>query len=95
MAIDPEVQDQLDALHALVKDNHRMLRAVRRDQWIGVFAKIIVWIILLALPIFLYQHYLAPIYASLMPNQASSTPGFFGLPSSAQLQNLIHSVQGR
>ncbi len=95
MALDPEIKQELDALHALAKDNHRMLRAMRRDQWIGFVGKVVMWVLVLALPIYLYQHYLEPIYSALSAGHASSTPGFFGLPSSAELQNLLHSVQGK
>lgn len=96
MAIDPEVKQELDALHALMKDNHRMLRAMRRDQWLTFIGRLIIWFVVLAVPFYLYQHYLEPIYSAIAPGHATSTTsGFFGLPSSAELQNLVHSVQGK
>ena len=94
MALDPELKRALDEVRALTKDNHRMLRAIRRDQWLSFIGKIIIWLIILAVPFYLYQHYLRPIVSAITPSStASSTSGgFLGLPSSAQLKNLVHSL---
>src|SRR3989344_5836388 len=37
--MDPELKKEIAEIHALAKDNHRMLRAIRRDQWLGFFGK--------------------------------------------------------
>lgn len=95
MAIDPELKQELEALRALTRDNHRMLRALRRDQWLGFIGRLIIWLVVLAVPFYLYQRYLEPMYSALVPGQATTTTGFLGLPSSAQLRNLIHSTQGK
>ena len=59
--MDPELKQRLDQIHALAKDNHDMLRAIRRDQWLGFIGRVIVWLIVLALPLYLYQQYLQPL----------------------------------
>jgi len=95
--MDPELRQELDELHALTKDNHRMLRSIRRSQRLSLLSTIIVWVVVLALPLYLYQAYLAPIIAkisSLSGTATTTTSGFLGLPTSAELQNLIHSASG-
>lgn len=93
--MDPETERRLDQIHALTRDTHRMVRAIRRDQWIGFTIKVLFWIIILALPYFLYTRYLAPILSAVSSQGAgsSSASQFLPqLPSSAELQKLIHSL---
>ena len=92
--MDPELKRTLDEIHALAKDNHRMLRAIRRDYWIGLVGKILFWIILFALPLYFYQQYLQPLFTKF--SATSGTPaatGPFGLPTTAELQKLINSYK--
>ena len=89
--MDPELKRQLEEIHALAKDNHQMLRAIRRDQWLGFIGRIIVWAIVLALPLYLYQQYLQPLVAKFAPAASTSPTGMFGIPSSAQVQKLLNS----
>lgn len=93
--MDPELKRVLDETHALAKDNHRMLRAIRRDQWIGFLGKIVVWFVILILPLYLYQQYLGPIISrfSGLSGMATSSPNIFGLPTTADLQKLINSYK--
>ncbi|MDE1919195.1 MAG: hypothetical protein KGH56_00675 [Patescibacteria group bacterium] len=93
--MDPELKRMLDETHALVKDNHRMLRAIRRDQWIGLIGKIIIWAIVLALPLYLYQQYLGPLVSKFSTLYGTSMPGTgsFSIPTSAELQKLIDSYK--
>ncbi|MFA7302360.1 MAG: hypothetical protein WC030_01270 [Candidatus Paceibacterota bacterium] len=91
--MDPDLERLLEETHALAKDNHRMLRAIRRTQWISFFGKLIIWAVVLALPLYFYQQYLYPI-ASKFSQVSSTTPsGVFGLPTSADLQKLLNSYQ--
>ena len=89
--MDPELKRQLEEIHALAKDNHQMLRAIRRDQWLGFIGRIIVWAIVLAIPLYLYQQYLQPLVAKFVPVASTSPAGMFGLPSSAEVQKLLNS----
>ena len=57
---------QQEQLLRLVKDNNRMLRAMRRDAFIGGVIKIIVWFALIAVPLWFYLQYLAPVVESAM-----------------------------
>jgi hypothetical protein len=56
--MDPEAKQLLKETLALAKDNHRMLRAMRRDQWLGFIAKVVFWLVVLILPLYFLQPYL-------------------------------------
>ena len=93
--MDPELKRELTEVHALAKDNNRMLRAIRRDQWIGFVGKIIIWAIVLLLPLYLYQQYLQPIVNCFSATTGIPlTSGPFGFPTSADVQKLINSYKG-
>lgn len=91
--IDYEEKHLLEENLALTKDNHRMLRAIRRDQWLSFIGKLIFWAIMLALPLYLYQQYLQPFVSKFSVITGVTTSGPFGLPTSADLQKLINSFQ--
>ena len=91
--MDPELKRQLDEIHALARDNHQMLRAIRRDQWLGFVGRVIVWIIVLALPLYLYQQYVQPIGSRFSMDTATTT-SMLGLPSFADVEKLINSFKG-
>jgi len=95
--MDEEIRRLLDETHALAKDNHRMLRAIRRGQVMGFISTLIIWVVVLALPLFLYQQYLQPIIAKISATSGVSTTtatGLFGLPSSTQIGKMIDSIRG-
>ena len=92
--MDPELKQILEETRALAKDNNRMLRAIRREQWIGWVGKIIIWIIVLALPLYLYQRYLQPIVNQFfITSGIPATSGPFGFPTSADIEKLINSYK--
>lgn len=92
--MDPELKKVLDETHALAKDNHRMLRAIRRAQLFGFVGKLVIWVIVLLLPLYLYQQYLEPIVSQFAAPGATST-GPFGLPTTADLQKLLNSYRAK
>jgi len=93
--MDPEVKRQFEELHALVKDNHRLLRAMRRHQIIEMFGKLVLWIIIFAASGYFYLQYLGPIVSNFIADPAMASHGLFGLPSSADLQKLIESYRAK
>ncbi|XKT74146.1 MAG: hypothetical protein ACJKTH_02175 [Patescibacteria group bacterium UBA2163] len=51
----------LDEVYKLAKENNRMLKAMRRDAFIGAILKFVFWIaILFVIPYILYTVYLQP-----------------------------------
>ena len=91
--LNPEIKKELQEIHALAKDNHDMLRAIRRDQWFGFFGRIIIWVIVFALPLYLYQQYLQPFVEKFSSASGITTSGTFGFPTTAELQKLINSFK--
>ncbi len=91
--MDPELKRLLEETNALAKDNHRMLRAIRRDQWIGFIAKVVFWIIVLALPLYLYQQYITPFIERFNATQSPTSTSPFWTPSSVELQKLLNSYK--
>lgn len=92
--MDPEIKRQLEEIHALSKDNHRMLRAIRRGQWFSFLSTVIVWIVVLALPLLLYQRYLQPIvskFSEISGTPATTNSGLFGIPTFTEIEKLINS----
>lgn len=91
--MDPEMKEIIEETRALAKDNHDMLRAIRRDQWLGFVGRIIVWAIVLALPLYLYQQYLQPFVEKFSAATGVTTTGPFGFPTSIEVQKLINSFK--
>ena len=89
--MDPELKRQLEEMHALVKDNHQMLRAIRRHQWWSFITTVIFWAVVLLAPLYLYQQYVQPIVAKFSAPGAST--GGFQLPTSTEVQKLINSFK--
>lgn len=82
--MDPEIKRQLEEIHALAKDNHHLLRAVRRHQLFGIITSIVFWLVILITPFYLYQQYLQPFVAKFQVS---------GSPASTDLGKLINSFQ--
>ena len=96
--MDEETKRLLEETHALAKDNHRMLRAIRRGQFMSFISTFIVWVVVLALPLYLYQEYLAPTIAkisALSGVSTTTTTGLFGLPTSTELGKIIDSIKAK
>jgi len=47
-------------LYKLTKENNRMLKAIRRDAFVGGVIKLIITIAFIVVPLWLYQEYVAP-----------------------------------
>jgi hypothetical protein len=90
--MDPELKRLLQETRALAAENLQVSKALRRAQIWGFLGKLVIWAIVLLLPLYLYQTYLMPIVSKFAPS--TSSPGIFGVPSSAELQKLIDSYTG-
>ena len=83
---------QTEQILKLVKENNRMLHAMRRNAWLGGILKLIVWIALIVLPFYLYMQYLAPIMGSMIQTmqQIQGT----GAQAQAQFGDLNAALKG-
>ncbi len=96
--MDPEIKQQLEEIHALAKDNHRMLRSIRRSQRLSFLSTVVIWIVVLALPLYLYQQYLQPVIEKISADSGMSTTatsGFLGLPTFNEFGKLLNSVEAK
>jgi hypothetical protein len=88
--MDPELKREMNEIRILIKDNNRMLHAIRRGQWFGFFGKILLWTVIIVLPFLLYQHFLEPLLSQFSPN-ALGPQGLLGVSSSEEVKKLIDS----
>ncbi|MEK7144603.1 MAG: hypothetical protein AAB794_01975 [Patescibacteria group bacterium] len=88
--MDPELKQTLTEIRAFTKDNHDMLRAIRRHQWYGLITSIIFWLAVLITPFYLYQQYLQPIVSKFSTAPSGTTSGNSTI---TEIQKLINSFK--
>ena len=89
--MDPELKRLLEDTHALVKDNHRMLRAVRRHQIFSAFGKVIVWIVVILATALSYEAYVKPLIDTLhIPGLSAIESGALDTSTTTPLGKLIN-----
>ncbi|MBU6214769.1 hypothetical protein KGM48_02920 [Patescibacteria group bacterium] len=91
--MDPEIKQQLAEIHALARENHRLLRAVRRHQMLDTWGKYILWLLFIVGAVGWVVTYLEPLAAKYTSATGTSPSGLFGLPTSADIQKLINSYK--
>jgi hypothetical protein len=64
--MNPDEKDLLDRTYRLTRENNKMLRAMRRNAFIGMIFRILFVALALGVPIWLYFNYLAPTMGSLL-----------------------------
>ena len=83
---------QTEQILKLVKENNRMLHAMRRNAWLGGIFKFVVWAGLIVLPFYLYMQYLAPIMGSML--DAMEKMQGTGAQAQAQFSDLNAALKG-
>ena len=58
--------DKMDELLRLTKENNRMLHSMRRNAWLGGIFKLVMWVVLFIVPLWLYLQYVAPMMAGML-----------------------------
>ena len=89
-----KAQPSLDEVYKLVKENNKMLRAMRRDAFVGGIFKFIFWIALFfILPYIIYVIYLKPYLSSLEAAYSSFNESANTLSGAAKdLENLQNQI---
>ena len=64
MTMESNQNDLLRETYELAKENNRMLHKMRRNAFWGGVLKVLIWVGLIAAPIWFYSVYLAPIVQS-------------------------------
>ena len=81
----------LSEVYDLTKENNKMLRAIRRDARFAFYRKIIFWIILVAVPTYLFVTYALPFLNSTIDtlNQVNGTLN----QGTGQLESFMQQIQ--
>lgn len=77
--MNPDDRKLLEDTYELARSNHRMLRAMRNEAFLGFLVHLLIWAAVFAISYWFYQQYLAQ-YLGL-------------LPSFAEMQKLLQSYQ--
>jgi hypothetical protein len=91
-----ELKKLLEENLAVAKDNNRLLREMRRNALLGFFAKIVIWLVLLGVPLLFLSSYIGPLmsaFGGASPTGESLKPGLFGLPSAEQVSDLMEQYK--
>ncbi len=94
--MEPELKRLLEQNLDLAKHNNKMLKAMRRDAWLGFAWKVTFWAIMLLAPLYFYQNYVAPIIDEFQGVQSEGSDaggGKFGIPTFADIQKLVDSYR--
>lgn len=75
-------EDKLDEILRLSRENNKMLHAARRSAFLGGIFKLIMWVVLFIIPLYLYMQYVAP----MMANMLETYEQIQGTSASAQAQ---------
>ena len=59
-------QEMLEETYELAKSNNKMLRKMRRNAFIGGVFKLIIWVALLGIPIWIYFTFFQPVINDLL-----------------------------
>ena len=91
--MDPELKHLVQETLALARDNHRLLRAIRRHQILDTFGKWILWIVIFIATGYSYLVYIQPIIDKLqIPGLSGSPSGSFA-STTASFGKLINSFK--
>jgi len=91
--MDPEIKRQLEEIHALVKDNHHLIRSMRRHQLFGIITSVVFWLVILIAPFYLYQQYVQPLVAKFSASPGTTASGLINSISSTDIKKLIDSYK--
>lgn len=85
-----QLEGRIEELLETVEDNNRLLRSIQRSMRWGFWGRLLVWIIVLALPFIV----LGPFLQAVVPNiSGNEEKNLFGLPSGDQVQGLLKAYK--
>ena len=96
MSLEPLPDDLMRQMIALTRENNRMLKAMRRNAFLGSIIKFVVYALFIIIPGYLYIQYLAPTLNKVMQQaqQISNT----GAQAQAQIsgwQQTLKDLQAK
>ena len=88
--MDEELKRLLEENLEVTRENNDLLKKIRRDAMVGFAVKVVVYLVIFGVPLFLISSYLGPLLER--TGSATSTT-LFGVPSPAEAQKLIEQYQ--
>lgn len=93
--MDPEqriaqLEGRMEDLLEAVEDNNKLLRSMHRSMRWSFWGRLLIWIIVLALPFIVLGPFLKAVVPGLSGSQGES---LFGLPSASQIQTLLNEYK--
>lgn len=85
-----QIEHQIEELLETAEDNNRLLRSIQRSMRWGFWGRLLVWIIVLALPFIVLGPFLQAVVPGLSGNEGKN---LFGLPSTDQVQGLLNAYK--
>lgn len=84
----PEKDKKLDAIYQMVRNNNKMIRGMKRAAFWGTIFKIVFWVVMLGIPVYLYFTIFQPLLAELLGTYAQLQQ------AGEQLQGVGNQLQG-
>ncbi len=81
-----EIKKLLEDNLAVVQDNNRLLKLIRRDAFIGLGVKIALYAVLFGLPLFFLSQYLGPLLESFSAGSGAASGAALGIPTNEQIE---------
>lgn len=85
-----QLEGRIEELLETVEDNNRLLRSIQRSMRWGFWGRLLVWIIVLALPFIVLGPFLKAVVPGLSGTEKNS---LFGLPSTDQVEGLLNAYR--
>lgn len=93
--MDADLKTLVEENLRISKENNKMLRSMRRAAVFGFFIRIIFWLTILGVPVYLYVVYLAPVVSSVFPNGSTNVNPILkmlGIPSIDVLRQSMQTI---
>jgi hypothetical protein len=89
-----EEDELLERTYRISRENNQMLHSMQRSAFIGGLIKLIIWIALLGIPIWLYMQYVNPVLSSVTSkvNQVQEVGNDIGIQFDG-VNNLINDLK--
>ena len=88
--MDEELKQLLEENLAVTRENNELLKKIRRDAMVSLVVKVVFYLLVLGVPIFLISTYLGPL---LSQTGADSSTTLFGVPSPDEAKQLFEQYK--
>jgi hypothetical protein len=90
-----EIKELLKQNAELLRENNKILKKIHRNDVIGIWIRIIWYVLLIGLPFALYFYVLEPYFTALGSSYSTFSAGMQEIPGWKQFNEVLTSVRGR